>query len=222
MENKIKTVNEEIIKPLSPTPIELREYKLCLFDQRQPVYYVPFLLFYDAKEDSREFISMKLKTSLSKTLEYYYPLAGRIRDNVVVECNDEGVSFIETTVDACLSEVLQMPDAHVLRECLPRKVVLTSEAVTGFLLLVQANFFQCGGLVIGICISHKVADATTLINFTNAWAGEACGYPDAVPPPILTASAVIPPLDSPIPPIEVESSKCVSRRYIEIFYDRGH
>ncbi|KAM7279106.1 hypothetical protein ACFE04_006240 [Oxalis oulophora] len=40
---------------------------------------------------------------------------------------------------------------------------------TSPLLQVQANFFKCGGLTIGLSMSHKITDASTLGLFLKAW-----------------------------------------------------
>ncbi|XP_027156393.1 acylsugar acyltransferase 3-like [Coffea eugenioides] len=40
-------------------------------------------------------ISTVLQLSLSKTLTYYYPFAGRLKNNLFIDCNDMGVQFIE-------------------------------------------------------------------------------------------------------------------------------
>lgn len=41
----------------------------------------------------------KLEKSLSETLAQFYPFAGRfVRDDFSVECNDEGVDYLEARV----------------------------------------------------------------------------------------------------------------------------
>ncbi|KAL2515211.1 vinorine synthase-like [Forsythia ovata] len=42
-------------------------------------------------------------------------------------------------------------------------------------LAVQINFFDCGGIAIGVCLSHKIADGTSLVAFINAWAATCRG-----------------------------------------------
>lgn len=39
--------------------------------------------------------------------------------------------------------------------------------------VVQVNFFECGGIVVGVCISHKIVDGATLASFLSAWPGNA-------------------------------------------------
>ena len=101
---KVDIIKREIIKPFTPTPSHLKTYKLSLLDQLQLVVYGPIVLFY-AKNDliTSDQQSQRLKASLSKTLARFYSAAGRIKDNVTIECSDEGVQYIEAWSDGLLS-----------------------------------------------------------------------------------------------------------------------
>lgn len=35
-------------------------------------------------------------------------------------------------------------------------------------LAIQYNVFECGGIAIVVCVSHKVADGASTVNFVNA------------------------------------------------------
>ncbi|KAF3437961.1 hypothetical protein FNV43_RR20717 [Rhamnella rubrinervis] len=166
---KIEILKSETIKPSSPTPASLRSFKLSVMDQLALPIYTPIVLFYPAAPAE---VSEKLKKSLSETLNHFYPLAGRIRDSIIsIECNDDGAVYVEARVHGVLlSDFLQQPDAAGLKQLLPIDYVDTVEAVTGLVLEVQANFFQCGGLAIGVRMSHTLADASTLSTFIRAWA----------------------------------------------------
>ncbi|KAL0005483.1 hypothetical protein SO802_013044 [Lithocarpus litseifolius] len=50
-----------------------------------------------------------------------------------------------------------------------------------FACAVQANYFTCGGIAIGACISHKIADGTSFIMFMKTWAATARGDSDIYP-----------------------------------------
>ncbi|KAM7278943.1 hypothetical protein ACFE04_006077 [Oxalis oulophora] len=92
-EMKIEIVRRETIKPSSPTPDHLRKFKLSFLDQLIPNEYVSLLLYYPPKDfDPKDGGNMldRLKSSLSKTLTRFYPFAGRLNDDVSVDCNDEG------------------------------------------------------------------------------------------------------------------------------------
>ncbi|PKI77052.1 hypothetical protein CRG98_002555 [Punica granatum] len=213
MEVKVQIVRRETIKPSSPTPAELRSFKLSLFDQLNPNLYTPLLLYY-ADCRNLDQTTGRLKSSLSKTLIHFYPLAGRITNNLSIECNDEGAEFIEAEVGCCLSDILTRPDATVLERFLPVQIY-HSNARDAPLLLVQANFFKCGGLVIGACVSHKLTDAATLSTFINAWAGEARGSREIVLPEY-RLSSMFPPVDylSSLPTVDMPRTKCITGRFV--------
>ena len=73
------------IQPSLLTPPHLRYYQLSFLEQRMIL--TPTLL----------------KQSLSDVLMRYYPLAGRIKDNLIVDCNYEGVLYYEAQVKCQLS-----------------------------------------------------------------------------------------------------------------------
>ncbi|KAL6201904.1 hypothetical protein ACLB2K_025616 [Fragaria x ananassa] len=101
-----------------------------------------------------------LKTSQT-TREFQY--------NDSICCDDRGAAFIEARVNCRVLEILKSPDTEMLK-CLFPAAVDSTQALTGYLLLVQVNFFECGGLAIAINISRKVADAFTFSRFIKSWA----------------------------------------------------
>lgn len=99
----VQIVSEENIVPSSPTPDHLRVFKLSVLDQIQVKIYVPLLLFFHNNQTSNlssvNFDRSKLlKWTLSQTLTEFYPLAGKVKDDFHIDCNDEGVHYIETIV----------------------------------------------------------------------------------------------------------------------------
>ncbi|KAL1197256.1 BAHD acyltransferase [Cardamine amara subsp. amara] len=175
---KVETIGKEIIKPSAKTTNDLRTLQLSMIDHLMPPVYTVAFLFY-TKNDliSQEQTSHKLKTSLSETLTRFYPFAGRI-NGVTIDCNDQGTIFVDARVDnILLSSFLKSPDFEYLKLLLP----LDAEATpTWPLLLVKATYFKCGGMAIGICISHKLADAASLSTFVRAWTTIARGESDSV------------------------------------------
>lgn len=169
-------ISKQIIKPSSPTPQNLRPFKMSFIDQLCPIMHIPILLFYPntekdhvAHQDRLE----RLKTSLSKTLTHFYPMAGRVsKDNQIIEFDDEGVEFCETRVDGFLSDIFKQPDADFLHQLEP---VQDAHLESVFLLKVQVNLFKCGGMVIGVSSSHKITDGSTMGLFIKAWSCNANG-----------------------------------------------
>ncbi|KAG2698177.1 hypothetical protein I3760_07G137700 [Carya illinoinensis] len=177
---EVEIVSEEHIKPSFPTPPHLRSFKLSLLDQLLPVPYAPIVLFYPNHDHcaSHNTIPQRLKLlkiSLSETLTRFYPLAGKIKDDLYIECNDEGACFVEAHVNFCLSEFLRQPDLLLILKFLPCELVLKESAAGTFVTNIQANVFECGGIAIGLCISHKIVDGGALSTFIKAWTTTARG-----------------------------------------------
>lgn len=117
MEMKVEITHKGTIRPSTPTPLSQIDYKLSLIDQLTPGPYVPIVLFYDS---TTKFCHDLLKKSLSKTLNYMYPLAGRIKDDFTIECNDKGVVFLEANVsNITLSNIVNDPKIGTLSQLLP-------------------------------------------------------------------------------------------------------
>ncbi|XP_021803738.1 vinorine synthase-like, partial [Prunus avium] len=138
--------------------------------------HIPLLLFYPnaADANTNNVIATNercqhLMKSLTTTLTHFYPLAGRIKGHAVIECNDDGAEFVKAGVTCSLSEILEHPDAEMLRRFLAIDQSDSRESATSPLLLVQINLFECGGMAIGFSISHKFADTSTLSLFINCW-----------------------------------------------------
>ncbi|XWS63795.1 hypothetical protein CRYUN_Cryun06bG0132700 [Craigia yunnanensis] len=220
MELRVETFLTEAIKPSSPTPINLKIFKLSLLDQMTPVAYIPLIFWYPAQGAANDrFAEAKersrwLKKSLSETLTRFYPFAGRISNNLI-ECNDEGVDYIEARVNCLLQDILKQPDGEVLRKFLPIQTEST-EAATGRILLVKVNFFQCGGMAIGVSISHKIADLCTLGKFINSWAATTQGSSSVLFPEFGCAASFLPPTDLSftMPAMEFKYQKAAMRRLV--------
>ncbi|XP_057767473.1 stemmadenine O-acetyltransferase-like [Salvia miltiorrhiza] len=194
---KVEIISHEMIKPSSPTPTHLRNLKLSFLDQIAPPIYVPLIFFYNhhqltLQNLTHHQISQLLKQSLSKTLTVFYPLAGRIHENSSIDCNDSGAEFIEARVHTrALSEILQEPSMEELKKLQPVEILGQDEKVV---LKVKICFFDCGGISVAICLSHKIADGTSLVAFVNAWAASSRGEPQNFRPSFDFAS-VFPPRD---------------------------
>ncbi|PQQ12573.1 BAHD acyltransferase [Prunus yedoensis var. nudiflora] len=206
-EIKVEIIHKETIKPSSPSPHHLAKSKLSIFDQMTPEIYVPLLLLYpsnncDDEVDHHSLFSERshlLKTSLSEALTHFYVFAGEFEYNVSISCNDHGVGFIESQVYCPISKVLDKPNFGILKQLIPTAIE-SKQAEAGHLLLVQVNLFECGGLTIGVSISHKVADASTLSTFIKSWAAIALGSASTtdhvlLPTEFGVASTLFPPQD---------------------------
>ncbi|KAL8200503.1 hypothetical protein R6Q57_011842 [Mikania cordata] len=206
-------ISEEIIKPSSPTPDHLKNFKLSLLDQLTLHSYSPIILLYESKT---HICGDVLKNSLSKTLTKYYPFAGRLReDGITVDCNDEGVVFVIARLIGCsLSDFLQNPKYETQSLLFPQGYLWKGSCVGYCFLAAQVTYFECGGMSLTISLSHKVADAPSLGIFLSDWAAMARG--EVRQPPMILATS-IPSLDLAytMPEIELEMSETVvTKRYV--------
>ncbi|KAL5784057.1 hypothetical protein ACOSQ2_006449 [Xanthoceras sorbifolium] len=173
----VQIVSKKLIKPATPTPPKLITMKISSLDQLNPSLYLSFLLFYPAefgckvdnqiaKNTER---SKLLEESLSQVLTLFYPLAGRYtKDDLFIDCNDHGVEYVEARVSGQLVPFLSRDvDSKQLIHLVP----FQSESPTSPLVAVQFNTFdQCGGVAIGLSISHKIADGFVMSKFIDRWA----------------------------------------------------
>ncbi|XP_023751830.2 acylsugar acyltransferase 3 [Lactuca sativa] len=175
-------VSRDIIKPSSPTPSHLKTYNLSLFDQLAVNAYAPFVAFYPSTRiyQSSHDKTVELKNSLSHTLSRYYPYAGRLAKAgpTYVDCNDDGVEFIEASNDGPLSDFLHRSAHEDLDQLFPDDLIWyksnhkahTDENERTSPLSVQVNHFSCGGVAVAVSLSHKIADASSILNFLKDWA----------------------------------------------------
>lgn len=171
---KIEITSSETIQPSAPTPDHLRSYRFSFLDQLSPVLYGPLIFFYPKMDgDEPSHFLPRLKQALSETLAKFYPLAGRIKDNFSVDCNDEGVLYMEARSDLPLQEFLKEPRVESLGRFLPRKTTCEEPLTEAIQVTVQVTKFECGGIAIGTCFLHKIVDGASAYNFLNSWAASA-------------------------------------------------
>ncbi|XP_019184020.1 PREDICTED: vinorine synthase-like [Ipomoea nil] len=215
---KVEVYQKERVRPCSPTPQTLRNYKLSLIDIISSTYYNPFVFFYNSGADRHDYD--ELKNSLMKTLSLLYPLAGRIKDASTIECNDEGADFVLAKVTNCdLGEFLRHPKHEDIRQLLPLDPYPNPIHSALPMLAVQVNTFRCGGTAVGFCIWHGLADGGAMTGLFNTWAainrGEGPINPGGL---IADASATFRPgnlVSSPLKPFPLEKQgKYSSKRFV--------
>ncbi|EEF27961.1 Anthranilate N-benzoyltransferase protein, putative [Ricinus communis] len=196
-------ISKEIIKPSSSHAIHLpKPFRLSFLDQIIPTTYIPLIFFYSANDNNnfKKFqISTQLKISLSENLSTFYPFSGRVKDNLFIDNYEEGVPFIETRVKSHLTDFLEHPQVEFLNQflpCQPFSYLRDPETIAP--IAIQLNFFDCGGIALGVCMSHKITDATTMSAFLNNWANNLRGFSSKkIIPDLSVASSCFPPLESP-------------------------
>ncbi|KAK3443276.1 hypothetical protein EUGRSUZ_B03221 [Eucalyptus grandis] len=156
---KIRVISKETIKPSSGTPSPVHTYRFSLSDQLAPPFFVPVI--------SNLNIYEKLKTSLSECLGCFYPLAGRIkRDERTVDLG-QGAVLVKRQVDAQLAKLLANPELNLVQQLLPLDPY-DIQCQNALVTAIQLNLFDCGGIGIGVYISHKIADGVTLSTFLSS------------------------------------------------------
>ncbi|KAI3464699.1 hypothetical protein Pfo_021362 [Paulownia fortunei] len=188
----VEIVSVERIKPSIPTPNHLRNYKLCILDQLIPAAYAPIVIFYPNHDAASHFEVLErlavLKKSLSETLSRFFPLAGTITDDLSIDCDDQGACFTIAKVKYCLSEFLESPDLKLIAQFLPCGLTSSGYCVTN----IQASEFECGGIAIGVCISHRILDGTALSTFLKGWAYATSSSEENLVFPDFSASSLFP------------------------------
>ena len=82
-----------------------------------------------------------MKNSLSETLTRFYPLAGKIKDDLSIDCNDEVAHYVEARVDFSLREFLTKPHLLLLHRFLPCELVLKESNTGTHVINIQVNVF---------------------------------------------------------------------------------
>ncbi|KAJ1425076.1 Transferase [Sesbania bispinosa] len=175
---EIEIISTQFIKPSSPTPKHLKTHKLSLLDQFVPSIHTPVVLFYSdldkntqpKNNDTTQQRLNQLKESLSEILTHFYPFAGRIKDNLSIDCNDEGVHYVEAKSSYNLVEFLNQSNlSSFIHKLLPSQPTWEQEPNEGYVAMIQVTCFPCGGIVIGALVSHMVADGVGASFFLKSW-----------------------------------------------------
>ncbi|KAI5054777.1 hypothetical protein GOP47_0029922 [Adiantum capillus-veneris] len=178
---KITPRSSAIVKPATETP------KCILWNSNIdlviPRIHIPTVYFYKA---GSAVDCGHLKESLGRALVPFYPMAGRLKDKgrgrIDINCNGEGILFVEAVADGYMSEYGEyFAPCMKMRQLIPQ-VDYTKGHATFPLLILQVTFFKCGGVAIGVGVHHHVADGLAALWFLNYWADVARGIEKDVKP----------------------------------------
>nr|AGK82816.1 alcohol acyltransferase 2 [Solanum pimpinellifolium] len=163
----------KLVVPTITTPHETK-YLSEIDDQGSTRFHSHILIFYkynslmEGKDPAKI-----IKDGLSKTLVFYYPLAGRLIEGpnkkLMVNCNGEGVLFIEGDANVeleKLGESIKPPCPYL--DLLLHNVPGSDGIIGSPLLLVQVTRFSCGGFAIGFRVNHTMMDAYGFKMFLHA------------------------------------------------------
>lgn len=175
-----------IVRPAEAGPNEVMYINPC--DQIKDITHTPTIYFYNhsATLEAVNPVSI-LKESLSKALSLFYPLAGRLNwaeeggSRVELHCNGKGVPIFEAESEAAVEDFGDFTPTQSIQPLIP-SVDYTTPIDQIPLIIVQLTRFRCGGLSLGLGISHVMADGPSALHFINEWAKFARGIGPAVPP----------------------------------------
>ncbi|KDP20131.1 hypothetical protein JCGZ_05900 [Jatropha curcas] len=191
---QLEIISKSCISPSSPTPPHLKTYKISLLDQFLPSGYFHMIIFYQNSQEPNIITerSLLLKQSLSETLSRFYPLAGKVKDRFSIDCNDEGVFYIEAKSNILLSQYLAQPDLTSLNKLLPNAIREYELSSGSHVALIQETTFACGGFAIGLCFSHNVCDGNGMQMFVKDWATTTRKSPTKHTHPYLDMESIFP------------------------------
>ncbi|XP_065619113.1 stemmadenine O-acetyltransferase-like [Quercus suber] len=134
MKLEVQVISKETVKPSSPTVQHLHHYQLSFLNQLQPLVFMPLIFYYP---------------------NHWEANLHNVKDNLYIDCNNEGINYVEAEVKCNLSEFLKSPAPSKLNKFLPFELNEVNELPT----TIQVTFFNCGGLAIGVLMSHRIVDA---------------------------------------------------------------
>ncbi|KAK7283631.1 hypothetical protein RIF29_13272 [Crotalaria pallida] len=188
----LKIIGKSHVKP--EKKIGKKECQLVTFDLPYlAFYYNQKLLFYKGDGDDFDFEGMvkKLKDGLSKVLEEFHQLAGKIGkdDEGVfrVEYDDDmqGVEVTEAVAeDIGIADLTVAESTKILKELIPYSGVLNLEGMHRPLLAIQLTKLK-DGLAMGCAFNHAVLDGTSTWQFMSSWAEICSGAPSTTALPFL-------------------------------------
>nr|XP_024928550.2 alcohol acyl transferase 2-like [Ziziphus jujuba var. spinosa] len=175
----VKCCVSELVVPAKPTLNEVKNLS-DIDDQKGSRGYFPMIWFY-RKNDKKPSMELEekekdpvkvIKEAVGRAMVYYYPLAGRLKEGpdgkLLVDCNGEGVLFIEADADVSFEQL-----GHPIQPPFPYVDEILSnfpcyDSVLGRpLLLIQVIRMSCGGFILAINFNHVMFDGFGLSQFLN-------------------------------------------------------
>ncbi|KAI3944254.1 hypothetical protein MKW98_016484 [Papaver atlanticum] len=146
---------------------------------------IPYMqrgLLFTKQHDEKNCVNDKishLKTSLSHTLDHFFPLAGRLgiekhedgnMISVYINCNSEGAEFVHATADISVEDILS--PTYIPQTIIDRLFLLNGvrsyQGQSQPLLSIQITEL-IDGIFIGCSANHCICDGTSFYQFINSW-----------------------------------------------------
>ncbi|KAL1563846.1 shikimate O-hydroxycinnamoyltransferase [Salvia divinorum] len=177
---KIEVKDSTLVRPSEATPaVSLWSSSVDLV---VPNFHTPSVYFY---RPTAAVDTAAMMVALGRALVPFYPMAGRLKidedGRIEIDCNAEGVLFVEAESDGALDDYGDFAPTLELRRLIPP--VDYSQGISTFpLVVLQVTFFKCGGVSLGVGIQHRVADGFSGLHFINTWSDMARGLDMTLPP----------------------------------------
>ncbi|KAH0682011.1 hypothetical protein KY289_019763 [Solanum tuberosum] len=97
------------------------------------------------------------------------------------------------------------------------EVIHNPDLTSGALIVAQLNHFECGGIALSLCMSHKVGDACSAYYFLGDWARLTRDPKLTLSPPYFAKDSLMPsPFDGPLLShvIEPKKKRCIQKRFV--------
>lgn len=179
---KVERCEPELVVPAKPTPHEYKQLS-DIDDQESFRFQVPMIQFYphNPSMEGRDPVKV-IKEGIAKTLVFYYPFAGRVREGfgrkLFVECTGEGILFIEANADVSLHQFHDYSSLQPPFPCMDQLLydVPNSDGILDSpLLLIQVTRLKCGGFTFAVRFNHTMTDGCGMAQFLTAIAEMAGG-----------------------------------------------
>ncbi|XP_038902629.1 benzyl alcohol O-benzoyltransferase-like [Benincasa hispida] len=181
---KVERCEPEFVVPAKPTPHEYKQLS-DIDDQESLRFQQPIIQFYEYNPsmEGRDPVKV-IREAVSKTLVFYYPFAGRIREGfgrkLVVECTGKGILFIEGNADVSLHQFQDSSSLQPPFPCIDQLLyhVPNSDGILDSpLLLIQVTRLKYGGFIFifAMRFNHTMCDGYGIAQFMTAIAEMARG-----------------------------------------------
>ncbi|KAI3463475.1 hypothetical protein Pfo_020138 [Paulownia fortunei] len=179
---RINVKGSTMVRPMAATPNG--SLWISSLDLMMPAsYHTRTVYFYRSTGAANFFDPTVLKAALSRALVEFYPVAGRlkrVKDRIEINCNGEGVLFVEAESDGSVDDLGDF-DPRPELSLIP--TVDYSQGISTYpLLVLQVTHFKCGGVCLGVANEHHLSDGLSALHFINTWSDIARGLDVAIPP----------------------------------------
>ncbi|KAI3811335.1 hypothetical protein L1987_21056 [Smallanthus sonchifolius] len=179
----INIKQSSLVQPSKPT--EQKQLWTSNLDLVVGRIHILTVYFYRPNGGNNFFDPVVMKKALGDVLVSFYPMAGRLskdqNDRVVINCNGEGVLFVEAESDSTLDDFGEFTPSPELRRLTPT-VDYSGDISSYPLFFAQVTHFKCGGVGLGCGVFHTLADGLSSLHFINTWSDMARGLSIAIPP----------------------------------------